>query len=679
MLADKRAIDAKWWSLAPLSHLAVPQTKSAWARTAIDAFILAKLESQQLAASPEADRRTLIRRLSYDLHALPPTPEEIEEFIADTSPDAYERLVDRLLASPRYGERWGRHWLDVVHYGESHGYDKDKPRPNAWPYRDWVIDALNDDLPYPRFVEMQLAGDVLFPTDPRGVVATGFISAGPWDFVGHVELREGTVDKDIARDNDRDDMVASTASTFLSLTAHCARCHDHKFDPIKQQDYYRMQAVFAGVDRAERPYDPDPQVAATRRDLEIQRESLAARQTLLNDAINRVSSPRIVEIDSMLAELNGRLAALPIEPSVASPTLGYHSQIMPTRDAIKWVQVDLGRSLAIDQVVLVPAHVAYGGHPGPGFGFPSRFRVELSDDTDFANSQVLADETAAEFPHPGDAAYRINAPGKIGRFVRVTATGLWKRTDDWIFAISELLVLSGKINVAAGATVTSLDSIEAPPGWAMKNLVDGFSSREKLAEAAQGSPSPRQQVQLEIEQVTARRRMLALADSDPAIGRELSQIARQLEILDRKLAGLPQQMMVYAPAHSFIPAGGFTPAKTPRPVYLLQRGDVRSPRELMQPGGLACVPGPDSNFQLVDADDEGQRRAALARWLSDPSNVLTRRSIVNRVWQYHFGQGIVDSPNDFGRMGALPTHPELLDWLVGWFWRTANRLRHCTS
>ncbi|HVC97571.1 MAG TPA: DUF1553 domain-containing protein [Pirellulales bacterium] len=674
-LADKHAIDAKWWSLVPLSHPAVPQTKSAWVRTAIDAFILAKLESQQLVASFEADRRTLIRRLSYDLHALPPTPEEIDEFIADTSPDAYERLVDRLLASPRYGERWGRHWLDVVHFGESHGYDKDKPRPNAWPYRDWVIDALNDDLPYPRFVEMQLAGDVLFPLDSRGVVATGFISAGPWDFVGHVELREGTVDKDIARDNDRDDMVASTASTFLSLTAHCARCHDHKFDPIKQQDYYRMQAVFAGVDRAERPYDPDPRVAAARRELETQREVLAARRTLLTDAVNRVSSPRIAELDGKLAELNGRLVALPIEPSASSPTLGYHSQIMPTRDAIKWVQVDLGRSPAIDQVVLVPAHVAYGGHPGPGFGFPPRFKVELSDDPGFATSQVLADETATDFPHPGDVTYRIDAGGKMGRYVRVTATRLWKRTDDWIFAISELLVLSHNLNVAGGTKVTSLDSIEAPPAWAMKHLVDGFSSLEKLAEAAGGSPSPRRLAQIEIEQVTVQRRILALAAVDPAVGRELAQVERQLDDLGRKLAALPQPMMVYAPAHAFIPAGGSTPARTPRPVHLLQRGDVRSPRELMTPGGVACVSGPDADFQLADAGGEGQRRAALARWLSDPSNVLVRRSIVNRVWQYHFGQGIVDSPNDFGRMGALPTHPELLDWLVGWFLENGESLK----
>src|SRR5580700_6125929 len=248
----------KWWSLTTLRRPAVPRLDDAWIRTPVDAFVLAKLREKGLHPSPEGERRTLIRRLTYDLHGLPPSPEEVDAFAADSSPDAYEHLVDRLLASPRYGERWGRHWLDAAHYGESHGYDKDKPRRNAWPYRDYVIQSFNQDKPYARFVQEQLAGDVLWPDDPQAVVATGFIAAGPWDYVGQVELREGTTDKNITRLLDRDDMVMATMSTFVSMTAHCARCHDHKFDPISQEDYYSLQAVFAGVDRAERGYDHDP-------------------------------------------------------------------------------------------------------------------------------------------------------------------------------------------------------------------------------------------------------------------------------------------------------------------------------------------------------------------------------------------------------------------------------------
>ena len=191
--SDNTGQDETWWSLRPLHSPAIPKEGAGWGRTAIDAFIAAKLRSVNLAPSKEAGRRTLIRRLYFDLHGLPPSPEEVDGFVNDPAPDAYEKLVDRLLASPRYGERWARHWLDVVHYGDSHGYDKDKPRPNAWPYRDYVIRAFNEDKPYGRFIREQLAGDVLFPSDPEAFVATGFIAAGPWDFVGHQELREGTI------------------------------------------------------------------------------------------------------------------------------------------------------------------------------------------------------------------------------------------------------------------------------------------------------------------------------------------------------------------------------------------------------------------------------------------------------------------------------------------------------
>jgi hypothetical protein len=370
--ASPRTIaDSDWWSLRPLTRPGVPTVKNkSWCRTPIDAFILAKLQASGLQPAPEADRATLIRRVTFDLHGLPPTPAEIDAFVHDLSPDAYQKLIDRLLASPHYGERWGGHWLDVAHYGDTHGYDKDKRRDQAWPYRDYVIRSFNSDKPYARFVKQQLAGDVLYKADPEGVIATGFIVAGPWDFVGHVELREETVDKEKTRLIDRDDMVANTISTFQSLTAHCARCHDHKFDPIPQRDYYRLQAVFAGVDRGDRPC--------------------------------------------------------------------------------------------------------------------------------------------------GD---------------------------------------KGKVFAAV-------------------------------------------------------------------------------------------------------------PLAKPRPIHFLHRGNVQQPRKLVNPGALSCVSGPDADFKLAHPEVEGDRRAALAEWIADPRNVLTWRSIVNRVWHYHFGKGIVDTPNDFGGNGGKPTHPELLDWLA---------------
>ena len=272
-----------WWSFRPAARTALPastlQPFNA-STNPIDLFIRAKLAEKNLQPSPEADAATFIRRIAYDLTGLPPTPEEVDAFkesaIANRQ-SAIEHLADRLLASPRHGERWARHWLDVVHFGETHGYDKDKLRMHAWPYRDYVIRAFNEDKPYARFVEEQLAGDVLYPGDPDGVVALGFISGGPWDFVGHVELPITKTDGLIARYNERDDMVMTTFSTFQSLTVHCARCHDHKFDPITQKDYYSLQSVFAGVDRANRPYDQDPVTHRRRRALTEERKVLDGR------------------------------------------------------------------------------------------------------------------------------------------------------------------------------------------------------------------------------------------------------------------------------------------------------------------------------------------------------------------------------------------------------------------
>jgi len=392
-LEEPAVTDTAWWSLQPLQQPAIPTVASQdalRARNAIDHFVLAKLREKQLHPSPVADRPTLIRRLSYDLTGLPPTPEEIEAFQSDTEPLAYERLVDRLLQSPRYGEHWARHWLDVVHYGDTHGYDKDKLRPNAWPYRDYVIRAFNQDKPYSRFVREQLAGDVLWPETTDGIVATGFIAAGPWDFIGHAELPESKIDGQVARNLDRDDMVSSTMNTFVSMTAQCARCHHHKFDPITQQDYYSLQAVFAGLDRADRPY--------------------------------------------------------PIEDS-------------PTGEA--------------------------------------------------ATGQVYAGTV-----HYGEGNFR----GTHG---------------------------------------------------------------------------------------------------------------------------------------------------LPRPIHLLTRGEVTLPAEAIAPGTVAIIPDVPYRWSDLPAEsDEGLRRVELAEWLVHPNNPLTWRSIVNRIWLYHFGRGLVDSPNDFGRMGQLPTHPELLDWLA---------------
>ncbi|MDC0144925.1 DUF1549 domain-containing protein, partial [Verrucomicrobia bacterium] len=240
---------ADWWSLQPVKRPDTPNVKNAqWVRNPIDAFVLSKLEAQGLTPTPEANRRTLIRRLSYDLTGLPPTPSEVSDFVTDKTPNAYKNLVDRLLASPHYGERWSRHWLDVVHFGESHGFEYNQPRNNSWPYRNWVIRALNADLPYDRFVKMQIAGDVIEPNSADGIIALGCLVTGP-----HNTTRPSndTMRKTMRQD-EVEDLVGMVGQTFLGLTINCARCHDHKFDPISQKDYYAMAATLSGFNPGER-------------------------------------------------------------------------------------------------------------------------------------------------------------------------------------------------------------------------------------------------------------------------------------------------------------------------------------------------------------------------------------------------------------------------------------------
>jgi hypothetical protein len=253
---DEGAEYRKHWAFVPPAQREPPAIEGAnqsWVRTPIDAFILAQLQANNLQPAPRADKRTLCRRAYFDLTGLPPTFEAVESFVRDNDPGAYERIVEHLLNSPHYGERWARHWLDVAHYGDTHGYDKDKVRPNAWPYRDYVIRSLNQDKPYGRFVKEQLAGDAFSPENADGVLGLGFIAAGPFDYVGHIEVKNGTMEKTRVKNIDRDDMVSVTMNTFVSLTVHCARCHDHKFDPVPTADYYSLYGVFAGSVEPEDP------------------------------------------------------------------------------------------------------------------------------------------------------------------------------------------------------------------------------------------------------------------------------------------------------------------------------------------------------------------------------------------------------------------------------------------
>ena len=645
----------KWWSFQPIKKpdMTAPTLGHATPVNPIDAFIAAKHKELGLKPTPLADKRTLIRRLSFDLTGLPPTPAEVDAYLADVSPDAYGRLVDRMLASPRYGERWARHWLDVVHFGETHGYDKDKPRPNAWPYRDYVIRSFNNDKPYDRFVREQIAGDHFFPNTPDGIEALGFLAAGPWDFIGHEELPESKIDGKIARHLDRDDIVANTIGTFVGVTVHCAQCHNHKFDPISQEDYYRLHAVFAAIDRADKPYDRDPSVAARRAELAALAKSLRSQIS----EIEKKLGGKFADLDKQIAEASKAApAAFPVE-------FGYHSDLSSKADATKWVQIALKQKSVVAKIVLRPCHDEFGGI-GDGFGFPLRYKVEAADDAEFkSNVRTLADFTDKDQPNPKLNAVEIAASGKEMQFIRVTATKLAKRLPtDFNFALAELEVLdsSGK-NAALGAKVTADDSIEARPRWSMKNLTDGKFPRRGAAS--------------DVEQLMQRRMTVLKAELSIKERERHRMLTEELERVGKAHDRLPPQTLAYIGAlHSG--TGNFTGTHgKPRPIHILPRGDVTKPGKEVGPGAIEAIPGVDGRFELSAGHNEAERRAALADWVVDANNPLTWRVIVNRVWQYHFGRAIVDTPNDFGKMGTPPTHPELLDWLAAEFRDNGRNLK----
>jgi mono/diheme cytochrome c family protein len=656
----------EWWSLKPLVKPAVPAVNTpadvAWVKTPIDHFIITQLNEKGLSPSGPADKRTLLRRVMFDLVGLPPTPSDVNAFLADNAPDAYERLVDRLLASPQFGERWARHWMDTVHYAETHGNDQDRPRPNSWPYRDYLIHSFNDDKPYARFVAEQLAGDVVFPDDPQAIVAMGFLATGPWDESSLRDIREDTIDREIARYIDRDDMVTTAMSTLVSSTVHCARCHAHKFDPISQAEYYGLQAVFSGVDKAERSYDPQPAVAHAR-------QALVARKT---------------EIPALVAKADPSL----LTPQVQTETAAWEKRL--TETTTLWQVLDPhsftssgGATLAkqSDHSILAGGtrpetdiYTISAASPVAGQKITGLRLEVLTDDSlpmkgpgrqDNGNlhlNEIQAVVTHKD-PQTGTAPRPIKLVNPKADFNQSawtiemavdgnpgTAWGVFPEIGKPHLAVFEF---AEPIEISAEESLT----VRLEQTHGRGHLI----GRVRLSVTSVPAPLPVQAEVLPAE-ITAILTISAAQRADQHRA-TLAGFAL-LERVTRDLAALPPQQKVYIATNEFQPEGSFRPSATPRPIHVLKRGDINKPGEAALPGALSCIRGLPSQFELSDANQEGLRRAALARWVTDHQNVLAWRSIVNRLWHYHFGRGIVDTPNDFGRMGALPSHPQLLDWLA---------------
>ncbi len=651
------------WSLAPLVRPAVP----AGASHPIDAFIRARLEKEGIAPAPPADPQSLLRRLSYDLTGLPPTIDAVEAFAAEVAgrglDDAISSEIDNLLASPRHGEHLARHWLDAAHYADTHGNDHDHARSNAWPYRDWVISAFNTDKPYRRFVAEQVAGDILFPDDPQAIPALGFLAAGPWDDTLMVGVREDTVDHLMSQNLDRDDYVMTVMSTFQSLTVHCARCHDHKFDPVSQRDYHALQAVFAGIDRADRPYDTDPAIHARRRTLLAARTAIERRDEAILAAIgDPAEAARLAA-----AAISKQTRAERFEPleilaitSVASPGT-IHTPLpdgswlasgpTPEKDTILVTARSTLRDLrAIRLETLADPSLPSGG---PGRYEPAG-NFHLTEFSVAARPLGAADKPAAPLPIARATADHADSNDPVKGALDGQATTHWSihprygQNHEAVFHLAEPLTTEG------GAILTIRLDFQGAPGHQVGRL--RLSACGPKLALADRDPLPE---------------TLASLFAKPAAERTTAEtetlfLALLRGEVEAELAALPPPAKVYAVTNDFAPQGSFKAAKSPRPIRILERGEVTKPLEEVGPAALGCLPGLPAEL-VVSGDDEGARRAALARFLVDDRNVLTWRSIVNRVWQWHFGRGLVDSPNDFGFMGSQPSHPELLDWLACWF------------
>lgn len=628
---SKRADRATWWSLQPLAKVEPPLPKgipAAWAQAPIDRFIYAKLAERGLQPNAPADRRTLIRRLSYDLTGLPPTPQEVEAFVADRDPQAYEKLVDRLLASPRYGEQWGRHWLDVVRFGESTGFERNIVINNLWPYRDYVIQSFNADKPFNRFIVEQLAGDVVGSGDPQVEVGTAFLVCGAYDNVGNQDAAQQA----LIRANTLDDLITATSNAFLGLTVNCARCHNHKFDPIPQEDYYRLRAAFEGVQHGERVLatKADQQrYAEQTRPLETRRAELGKEKTALEKALAerakakaaaRTSYPLPVVTrhfnEHRFAPVKARYLKFKILAHSTRPRSGVGAQV----DEVE-VWTPQARNVALAN---------YGTRAAANAGrtaddFANAYGPELAIDGKFGERWFVGNPAELTLTFPGVES--------IERFV-----------------------FSNHRTAAPDARGEGLGPFVAE--YEIHVSLDG-QTWQKVADSIDRPPLN--------EALTIARYVREV--STPEEQQRLTSLDAELARFDAELKRVPPLPLVWA--------GKFEQPKAA--TFVHKGGDPQRRGADVLPSSLNVLEAVAPRFELAADAREGERRLALANWIASDANPLTARVLVNRVWQYHFGTGLVDTPSDFGYLGGKPTHPELLDWLAarlhahGWKLKALHR------
>lgn len=636
-----------------LDHWAWQPLQKSFGQSSIDGFLNKELKAKGLEMSPRASRQTIVRRLSFDLHGLPPSAGSVEAFVSNPDPSAYARLVDRFLNSPHFGERYAQHWLDIAHYADTHGFERDMRRPYAWRYRDYVIDAFNSDKPYERFIREQIAGDVIWPEDQNAIIATGFLSAGPWDFVGHKETKS-PVQRRSARALDLDDMVTQVMTATMGMTVNCARCHDHKLDPIKQEEYYQLTAVFAGVSRGERIISKKAQ-----QDYEKQKTDLTKQRAQVVSRIGQIEG-RGLDLADIVGGGNGFGSGTfgngidPRNANVQTGKFGNLENVSPNKfTKSKFPFVD---GVFVADGANGPGRIPISSTGLTVTGIPKTNRKAWDhirhgpvgsqhssqlDGIDFtkdgntslgihANAGITFDLMAIRKATGHKAMYFESRVGYFG------AEGEY-RADVWVFvdgkkafAHNHLQRAKGlqDINIYLPVTARFLTLLATDGGNDYSHDQIGFTN-PRLKPAAPPNLTVEEQIKLT----------------------QLHKKARELDLKLKAFDSLPKFYGVVAEK------------KMPE-VRMQRRGNPEAEfGDVLAPGAVAAISMLNPNLGGIESSEK-QRRKALAEWITHPDNPLTARVIVNRLWHWHFGQGLVDTPSDFGFGGGRPSHPELLDWLA---------------
>ena len=628
VVREKSKADATWWSLQPISKTMNHGT--------IDAFICEKLSVEGLTMNPTADRRTLIRRATYDLIGLPPTPEEVDTFVNDPDPEAYEKLIDRLLASPHYGERWGRHWLDVVRFGESNGYERNVLINNLWPFRDYVIRSFNDDKPIDQLIREHIAGDVIGHGDPESAIGTAFLVAGPYDDVNNQDAAQ----KAQIRANTIDEMIRATSEAFFGLTIGCSRCHDHKFDPITQEDYYGLYATFSGIRHGAAPL-VSPTDATKHREAV---KPLNARLAKLTKHLRALDSTILNRARERIADYEKRWVRPPVDRTGTTdefdPVTAKFVRLICDASDIN----PASRNFRIDEFEIwtdesQPRNVALASAGGQASG-PARV---IEDFPDAYGAQLAIDgKLGARFISTGpELKIELAQPTRINRVTFSSARDETNPDHQKFSFVAEYRVQVSSDAVTWTTVATGED----------RKPVNSFSDRKHTTKIANKHQDHR----------------LLLLETTTAEAKErsrLSALVKQTDARDRQSSngtyGLDWQACrrrCCGPFHVFV------------------GGSPQRPGDEVVPASLQVLDKNPSTYRLDAASPESERRIELARWTTCPDNPLTPRVLANRLWAYHFGNGIVDTPSDFGYMGGRPTHPELLDFLAAKLMNNGWRLK----